>query len=313
MLSSPCSSSCTCTHDAGVYTSQPITLPTTPPTLQSSLAEEQPAGNKAAGPPGRLQLHRTSSPESIQTSDHDTSTDPRRRQQASSGLHDYDHSSERWVPYRHTNGVAIYYHSSNGRARSDGQRGEEYMASTIIKGTPQECLDVLINSGSHTTILGPASHIRVLEQESDSQVSLQGCRNVLQALVAGTSHGSGPCMRCPGQHAHRCMLPYDAAPPSMPQWPKELCRRRLAAAAAHPDRGDRNGAQAVRAARGGRAARCGAYQRARHHPGHVWQRGGGGGRGASQQEEQQPVGQASARHSARRLHHLAAGTCAGRA
>lgn len=178
------------THDTAVHTSQPLTLPTTPPTLQSSLAEEQPAGTKAAGPPGRLQLrHRTSSPESIQMSDHDTSADPRRRQQASSGLHDYDYSSERWVPYRHTNGVAIYYHSSNGRARSDGQRGEEYMASTIIKGTPQECLDVLINSGSHTTILGPASHITVLEQESDSQVSLHGCRSVLQRWWACRAAG----------------------------------------------------------------------------------------------------------------------------
>lgn len=151
-----------------------ITLPAS----QSSATEEQPAGTKPVASIGRLQLPRTSSPESIQLSELGMDANTEQLHHASyspdpAGLQDYDCSSERWVPYRHTNGVAIYYHSSNGRARSDGQRGEEYMASTIIRGTPQECLDVLINPRSHTTILGPASHIRVLEKEPDSQVSPQ--------------------------------------------------------------------------------------------------------------------------------------------
>ncbi|KAI8473368.1 MAG: hypothetical protein J3K34DRAFT_375550, partial [Monoraphidium minutum] len=69
-------------------------------------------------------------------------------------------TAARWVPYRHTNGVAIYRHPQEG----------EYMASSIVKGTPEECLAVLMDLGSHVTILGPASDIECLGGSEGRQV-----------------------------------------------------------------------------------------------------------------------------------------------
>eukprot|EP00775_Hariotina_reticulata_P008904 gene8904-9081_t len=48
--------------------------------------------------------------------------------------------------------------------------GSEYMASSIVRGLPDECLDVLMHLGSHTTILGPASRIQLLEDGAERQV-----------------------------------------------------------------------------------------------------------------------------------------------
>lgn len=89
---------------------------------------------------------------------------------------------QRWVPYRHTNGVAIYHHHSaaTGGVWGDGccstsggdggsgsvlSRGSEYMASSIVRGSPDECLAVLVDPSSNTTILGPASSISLLEAD----------------------------------------------------------------------------------------------------------------------------------------------------
>jgi hypothetical protein len=76
---------------------------------------------------------------------------------------------QRWVPYRHTNGVAIYHHEGPSSA-AEGV-GSEYMASSIVRGSPDECLAVLMDLRSNTTILGPASQIELLEEEQERQVS----------------------------------------------------------------------------------------------------------------------------------------------
>lgn len=74
----------------------------------------------------------------------------------------------RWVPYKHSNGLAIYYHESPGE--EDAMVGGEYMVSAIVRGSPQECLAILMNPLSNTTLLGPASKVEVLSMESESQV-----------------------------------------------------------------------------------------------------------------------------------------------
>lgn len=44
------------------------------------------------------------------------------------------------------------------------------MASSIVKGSPDECLSVLVDFSSNTTILGPASKIELLEDGEERQV-----------------------------------------------------------------------------------------------------------------------------------------------
>ena len=82
------------------------------------------------------------------------------------------YEEQRWVPYRHTNGVAIYHHNEGGSS-STGPGGE-YMASSIVRGSPDECLSVLMDLSSHTTILGPASRIELLEDAEERQVRAKG-------------------------------------------------------------------------------------------------------------------------------------------
>eukprot|EP00882_Tetradesmus_deserticola_P014642 GHRQ01015578.1.p2 GENE.GHRQ01015578.1~~GHRQ01015578.1.p2 ORF type:complete len:156 (-),score=63.73 GHRQ01015578.1:692-1159(-) len=90
---------------------------------------------------------------------------------------------ERWVPYRHTNGVAIYHQrqtkcsglwgDDEGPDAAAGLGvGSEYMASSIVRGSPDECLAVLMDMASNTTILGPASTIELLEDADERQVGL---------------------------------------------------------------------------------------------------------------------------------------------
>jgi hypothetical protein len=52
--------------------------------------------------------------------------------------------------------------------------GSEYMASSIVRGCPDECLSVLVDLSSNTTILGPASKIELLEDGEERQVGGQG-------------------------------------------------------------------------------------------------------------------------------------------
>jgi hypothetical protein len=88
---------------------------------------------------------------------------------------------ERWVPYRHTNGVAIYHQRQSKCSGLWGDEeggdtaaglgvGSEYMASSIVRGSPDECLAVLMDMASNTTILGPASAIELLEDADERQV-----------------------------------------------------------------------------------------------------------------------------------------------
>lgn len=85
---------------------------------------------------------------------------------------------QRWVPYRHTNGVAIYHHKESkctvvggaGAGAAAEEPGSEYMASNIVRGSPDECLAVLMDMSSNTTILGPASKIELLEDGAERQV-----------------------------------------------------------------------------------------------------------------------------------------------
>ncbi len=75
----------------------------------------------------------------------------------------------RWVPYKQTNGVAVYY--LDGPSSSHGLGGE-YMVSATVRGSPADVLDVLINGSANTTILGPASRVEVLNcQQQDDNVT----------------------------------------------------------------------------------------------------------------------------------------------
>lgn len=73
-------------------------------------------------------------------------------------LHPTAAPQRRWIPYKHSNGVAIYYHDNPDGSDS---RGGEYMVSSVVRGSPADCLRVLMDHNSNTTILGPATYIEV--------------------------------------------------------------------------------------------------------------------------------------------------------
>lgn len=77
--------------------------------------------------------------------------------------------SKRWIPYKHSSGIAVYYHQNV--TDSDDHIGGEYMMSSIVKGTPAQCLAALTHSSSASTILGPATAVDVLRTDGDTQAS----------------------------------------------------------------------------------------------------------------------------------------------
>eukprot|EP00775_Hariotina_reticulata_P009092 gene9092-9262_t len=78
--------------------------------------------------------------------------------------------SKKWVPYQHKHqGVAVYLHINV----SDGcdYLGGEFMVSSIINGTPEQCLAALkTNNSSAVGILGPAMQSKLLQTDGQSQV-----------------------------------------------------------------------------------------------------------------------------------------------
>jgi hypothetical protein len=78
--------------------------------------------------------------------------------------------SKRWIPYKHSNGIAIYYHQ-NITEGADFVGGE-YMVSSIVRGTPEQCLAALTHRSSTTTILGPATAVEVLSRDGNAQVNM---------------------------------------------------------------------------------------------------------------------------------------------
>jgi hypothetical protein len=89
--------------------------------------------------------------------------------------------SKRWIPYKHSNGIAIYYHQNI----TEGHEfvGGEYMVSSIVRGTPEQCLAALTHRSSTTTILGPATAVEVLSREGDAQVGRE--RGICCQLYGG--------------------------------------------------------------------------------------------------------------------------------
>lgn len=75
--------------------------------------------------------------------------------------------ARRWVPYKHSNGVALYLHEP---VTHEEGVGGEYMASQVVRGTPQQCLTALTHLSSTTTVIGPAMHVEVLQHAQDAQV-----------------------------------------------------------------------------------------------------------------------------------------------
>jgi hypothetical protein len=75
--------------------------------------------------------------------------------------------ARRWVPLKHTNGLALYVHQS---VTHDPDVGGEFMCSSIVRGTPEQCLAALTHTSSTTTVLGPAPRVHVCRAEQDAQV-----------------------------------------------------------------------------------------------------------------------------------------------
>ncbi|WIA14448.1 hypothetical protein OEZ85_002973 [Tetradesmus obliquus] len=76
--------------------------------------------------------------------------------------------SKRWVPYKHSSGMAIYLHQNI--TQGDDFVGGEFMVSSTVRGSPQQCLAALTHSSSSTSILGPAAAVQVLSRNGDAQV-----------------------------------------------------------------------------------------------------------------------------------------------
>ncbi|GIM10649.1 hypothetical protein Vretimale_14246 [Volvox reticuliferus] len=90
---------------------------------------------------------------------------------------------ERWVPYRQTNGVAIYYHAGEGQKSGDG----EYMVSCVIRGHPHRVAAALMRLKGNTTILGPAEHVEMLQTAEERT----GVKQEVLRLVMTASGNAG--------------------------------------------------------------------------------------------------------------------------
>lgn len=76
----------------------------------------------------------------------------------------------RWVPYKHANGMAIYYRQTpadEGISQASG----EYMLSTTVQASPDCCLsNLMFKADKHGSILSTAAFMEVLEDNGDMQV-----------------------------------------------------------------------------------------------------------------------------------------------
>jgi hypothetical protein len=107
--------------------------------------------------------------------------------------------SKRWIPYKHSNGIAIYYHENI----TEGHEfvGGEYMVSSIVRGTPEQCLAALTHSSSTTTILGPATAVEVLSRQGDAQVGREcGILTSFMAVNAQSIRDCATSKRCSRMH-----------------------------------------------------------------------------------------------------------------
>lgn len=81
--------------------------------------------------------------------------------------------------------------------------GSEYMASSIVRGCPDECLSVLVDLSSNTTILGPASKIELLEDGEERQVGGQGGALCMCSRCQRNQHQLNTLQ----SHVHTCQVP----------------------------------------------------------------------------------------------------------
>ncbi|KAF5830177.1 hypothetical protein DUNSADRAFT_14931 [Dunaliella salina] len=86
--------------------------------------------------------------------------------------------SDRWIPYKQTNGVSIYHHNQSDDATGIGG---EYMASSVVRGSPSDVLDVLMHGSVNTTILGPARTVEVLQCVKDDKTTKEVLRIEVEA------------------------------------------------------------------------------------------------------------------------------------
>lgn len=113
--------------------------------------------------------------------------------------------SQRWIPYKQTNGVAIYYHQQNDDSTGVGG---EYMVSAVVRGRPNDVLDVLMHGSANTTILGPARKVEVLEcSKPDNNTTKEVGAQRLSVESAATvdsacSHGSCSSFQSLTQYRH---------------------------------------------------------------------------------------------------------------
>lgn len=75
--------------------------------------------------------------------------------------------AKRWIPFKHSNGVAIYYHQS---LTDEAGVGGEYMVSSVVRGSPEACRVALTSPNTPSTILGPASHVSLVARDKDAQI-----------------------------------------------------------------------------------------------------------------------------------------------
>ncbi|MEW5313170.1 MAG: hypothetical protein WDW38_004759 [Sanguina aurantia] len=91
---------------------------------------------------------------------------------------DVNHFSQRWVPWKQTNGVAVYHHE---QADDEQGLGGEYMVSAVVRGRPNEVLKVLMCNQANTTLLGPAKSLEVLQENNEDGSGKEVLRIMLEA------------------------------------------------------------------------------------------------------------------------------------
>uniref|UniRef100_A0A383WFV0 Protein ENHANCED DISEASE RESISTANCE 2 C-terminal domain-containing protein n=1 Tax=Tetradesmus obliquus TaxID=3088 RepID=A0A383WFV0_TETOB len=82
-----------------------------------------------------------------------------------------DECMVRWVPYKHANGMAIYYRQTpQEEGRGMPQASGEYMLSTAVQASPECCVSNLMLKADKGSVLSTAAFMEVLEDNGDMQV-----------------------------------------------------------------------------------------------------------------------------------------------
>lgn len=96
--------------------------------------------------------------------------------------------SKKWIPFTHMNGLAIYYHQNV--VDSHDFVGGEYMVSSIVKGSPEQCLAALTHRWDLLSSMPVCSNLNISKHPCSSQHLSRAYSQGVTASLRGNTAAS---------------------------------------------------------------------------------------------------------------------------